>query len=109
MNTIKTKNLDFTFEIGVETEIFKTYALHQNVLYEVIGYKKLRKINKRKSKSIFKHTWAEIKKAIKNEDYFLPIPNEDNDENYGIYFENDHLQLLDDGVYSETLLIKEEY
>ena len=22
MNTIKTKNLDFTFEIGVETEIF---------------------------------------------------------------------------------------
>lgn len=102
MNKLYLSKIKNTFEIGWETDIHRTFLLYSNnKIYEKIQYDKAKYINKVKKE--IGYTKKEILQAIKNETYFLPLTG--NTKDYGIYFENDFIQLNKDGCFPDELIL----
>lgn len=110
MNTIKSKTITQSFEIGTEWDIEKHFVTIGKNTYEVLNDSQLKKINRRTFKKLYGITWTELSKRLKKE-YFIEITEGDesledyDDHDYGFYYENDHEQLIDDGVWPEEFEI----
>lgn len=102
MNKLYISKIKNTFETGWQTDIHRSFILYNNnKIYEKIGYDKAKHINKIKKE--IGYTKKEILNAIKNETYFLPLTGDS--EDFGIYFENDFIQLNKDNCFPDELII----
>jgi hypothetical protein len=109
-NFISTKTITESFEIGNEGDIITHFVIIGNKTYEVIEGEKIREVNRRSFKKLYGITWTDLSKKLKKE-YFIEITKgtesiPDYDEHdYGFYYENDHEQLIIDGVWGEEFEI----
>lgn len=102
MNKLYLSKIKYTFEIGRQTDIHRSFILYNdNKIYEKIQYDKAKHINNVKKE--IGYTKKEILQAIKNKKYFLPLIGDAKD--FGIYFENDFIQLNKDGCYPDELIL----
>lgn len=110
------ENIDFAIEVGGEADIDAKILVSGTDYYLIKDFETVEKIDAKEVKQITGIGIRELKKRFKNDEYFIMMPKESKfwddsfeelteDDGIGIYFETDHLQLVEDDIYAEKMTI----
>lgn len=112
------EKINFTVEVGNETDIYEKVLIEGNTLYKLISKNKVTKITAKEFKEITGLGIRAVKKEFKKGEYFIRLPKEskwydkeliENDDyetdDYGIYLETDHMELIKMGCYDKDMKI----
>lgn len=111
--TVSIEDVRFSFEYGCESDIFNHYILtNDNKIYEVMNNgKECKLIPHKQFKELYGVNFIVLRGRLKKGEYFTPLDSkgsaftDDTTSDDGIYFENDHEQLVKDGVWATELQI----
>lgn len=112
------EKINFTVEVGNETDIYEKIFIEGNTLYKLITRNTVEKITAKEFKEIVGLGIRAVKKEFKKGEYFIRLPKEskyydkeliENDDyetdDYGIYLETDHMELIQMGCYNKDMNI----
>lgn len=111
-------DVQFAVEVGGEADIDAKILICGRELFLLQDFETVERINATQFKKIVGIGIREVKRRFREGEYFIIMPKtskfwfegfEDltEEDGIGIYFETDHQQLVDDGIYAKEMKVIE--